>query len=142
MYPLLTEAPDDVSGSDRDDDEMIDYEKWNWDRESLVKAEGLKYSLTSSTHITALVTMKNGLQPVKALSVKLQKRDNDIYRAYGHIDFVISEVQTMRSDIDAVWDEWYKEACAIADDVGATISTPRTTAVQRNRANVPADTPR
>lgn len=104
MYPLLTEAPDDVSGSDRDDDEMIDYEKWNWDRESLVKAEGLKYSLTSSTHITALVTMKNGLQPVKALSVKLQKRDNDIYRAYGHIDFVISEVQTMLSDIDAVWD--------------------------------------
>lgn len=41
---------------------------------------------------------------VKALSVKLQKRDNDIYRAYGHIDFVISEVQTMLSDIDAVWD--------------------------------------
>ena len=117
-------------------------QNWNWDRETLVKAEGLKHSLTSAIHITALVVLKNGLQPVKALCVKLQKRDSDICKAYNNIDFVINEVQSMRTNIDEVWDEWFNETCAIAEDVGGTINAPRTTKVQRNRPNVPADTPR
>ncbi|XP_071491986.1 52 kDa repressor of the inhibitor of the protein kinase-like [Diadema antillarum] len=117
------------------------YEDWDWDRETLIKAEGLRCSLTSGTHISALVILKNGLQPVKALNVKLQKRDSDIFKAYGHIDFVTKEVQSMRMNIDEVWDEWFIESCVIAEDVGSSIETPRTTKVQRNRANVPADTP-
>ena len=51
--------------------------------ETLVKAEGLKHSLISGIHITALVVLKNGLQPVKMLSVKLRKRDSDICKAPG-----------------------------------------------------------
>nr|XP_054770920.1 52 kDa repressor of the inhibitor of the protein kinase-like [Lytechinus pictus] len=134
LYPLLTTAPEE-SGEDEN------YEDWNWDRETLVKAEGLRCSLTSGTHISALVVLKNGLQSVKALSVKLQKRDSDIFKAYGHIDFVTKEIQSMRVNIDEVWDEWFIESCAIAEDVGSSMKTPRTTNVQRNRANVPADTP-
>ncbi|XP_071499270.1 52 kDa repressor of the inhibitor of the protein kinase-like [Diadema antillarum] len=134
LYPLLTTAPEES----REDE---NYEDWDWDRETLVKAEGLRCSLTSGTHISALVILKNGLQPVKALSVKLQKRDSDIFKAYGHIDFVTKEIQSMRVNIDEVWDEWFMESCAIAEDVGSSIETPRTTKVQRNRANVPADTP-
>ena len=125
-----------TDGSDQED------EKWNWDRETRVKAKGLKYSLTNGTHITALVVLKNGLQPIKALSIKLQKRDSDIYKAYGYIDFVIKDIKTMRENIDVMWDEWFAEACAITGDVGGTIDTPRTTKVQRNRPNVPADSPR
>nr|XP_054770918.1 52 kDa repressor of the inhibitor of the protein kinase-like [Lytechinus pictus] len=45
-------------------------------------------------------------------------------------------------NIDEVWDEWFIESCAIAEGVGSSMKTPRTTNVQRNRANVPADTPR
>lgn len=73
-----------------------DYDNWNWDTETLVKAEGLKSSLTNGTNIAALVVLKNGRQPVKVLSVKLQRRDSDICNAYNYIDFAIREVQTMR----------------------------------------------
>ena len=47
----------------------------------------------------------------------------------------------MRNDLDEVWDEWFNDACALAEDVGATIDTPRTTKIQKNRSNVPFDTP-
>lgn len=125
LYPLLTTAPEE-SGEDEN------YEDWDWNRETLVKAEGLRCSLTSGTHISALVVLTNGLQPVKALSVKLQKRDSDVFKAYGHIDFVTKEIQSMRVNIDEVWDEWFIESCAIAEDVGSSMETPRTTNVQRN----------
>ena len=145
LYPLLTvteaseAATDEDSGRDEGDE---DYEDWNWDRETLVKAEGLRCSLTSEMHITALVVLKDGLQPVKELSIKLQKRNSDIYEAYDHINFVVKEVQSMRVNIDELWDEWFSEASSMAEDVGVSIDIPRTTKVQRNRANVPADTPR
>ena len=69
------------------------------------------------------MVLKNGLQPVKAPSVKLQKRATDIYKAYGYINFVTKEVQSMCVN------------GTIAEHVEVTIDTPRTTKVQRNRAN-------
>eukprot|EP00057_Strongylocentrotus_purpuratus_P005147 XP_003730316.1 PREDICTED: 52 kDa repressor of the inhibitor of the protein kinase-like [Strongylocentrotus purpuratus] len=51
LYPLLTTAPEE-SGEDEN------YEDWDWNRETLVKAEGLRCSLTSGTHISALVVLK------------------------------------------------------------------------------------
>ena len=145
LYPLLTvtEAPEAATDGDSGRDEGDeDYEDWNWDKETLVKAEGLRCSLTSGMHITALVILKDGLQPVKGLSIKLQKRDSDIYETYDHINFVVKEVQSMHVNIDELWDEWFSEASSMAEDVGVSIDIPRTIKVQRNRANVPADTPR
>lgn len=86
--------------------------------------------------------MKNGLQSIKALSIKLQKRDSDICNAYSLIDFAMEEVKSFRTDIDAVWDSWYTEVCEMADEAGTSMSILRTTSVQRNRPNVPADSPR
>ncbi len=64
MYPMLTEPPepttDDDSGCNKEDEH---YENWNWDRDTLVKAEGLKSSLSNGINITALIVLKNGLQP-------------------------------------------------------------------------------
>ncbi len=148
LYPLLTEVPVEAEAEPASDDESSDddreedYDDWKWDRDTKVKAEGLRSSLTSGTNIAALVVLKNGLHPVKGLSVKLQKRDRDICEAYSHIDFVVSEVQSMRQNVDETWEEWYSEACSLANDVGATMGAPRTTRVQQHRSNAPADTPR
>ena len=72
LYPLLTEAQEHTSDDSRCDDDKDDddhgdedYEDWKWDRKTLVKAEGLRCSLTSGTSITSLVVLKNGLQPIK-----------------------------------------------------------------------------
>jgi len=115
---------------------------WNWDRETLIKAEGLRCSLANGTNIAALVILKNGLQSVKSLSVKLQRRDSDISEAYSYIDFAINEVVEKRNNIDSIWLDWFEEASLIAEDVGGTMDMPRTTKLQKNRSNVQADTPR
>ena len=58
------------------------------------------------------------------------------------IDSVITDVVEMRESVDTVWGEWYGEACSLAEKLGSEPAMPRITSVQRNRANVPADTPR
>ena len=70
-YPLLTEAYETSTDEDnRRDEGDMEYEDWNWDRETVVKSKGLKCSLTSATHATTLVVLKKGLLPVKVLSFK------------------------------------------------------------------------
>ena len=135
LYPPLTETPEATSEDDY-------YDNWKWDRETVIKADGLRSSLTSATSIIAIEVLKNGLHPVKGLNVKLQTRAADIYEAYRHIDFVINEVQCLRNDAEETWKEWYSEATFMAEDVGSSISTPKTTGVQRNRAHTPAGSTR
>ncbi len=48
----------------------------------------------------------------------------------------------MRTNIDNVWQDWFDEALAMAEDVRVTIVIPRVTKVQRNRTNVQAEKPR
>ena len=122
--------------------DLLQDDVWQWDKETRTKAGGLKTSLCSPMNVTALLVMKNGLFPIKGLSAKLQKRDQDIYEAYKHIDFVISEVNHLRQNIDSVWQGWFEEATDLIDAVGGEVCIPRTTRVQRNRANIPTEDPR
>ena len=56
--------------------------RWNWDREMLVKAQGLLSTLTTLQHIISFVISKNTLHTVKGIAAKLQKNGSDIYEAY------------------------------------------------------------
>ena len=51
---------------------------------------------------------------------------------YGYIDTVTKDVQR---NVDEVWDDWFSEMSAIAEDVEVTINTPRTTKVQSTCAD-------
>jgi hypothetical protein len=53
----------------------------SWDRETRTKAQGLLSIMKSSSFLIAFVTMKNILEIIKPLTVKLQKRDLDIVDA-------------------------------------------------------------
>ena len=55
---------------------------WNWDKDSIVNAQGLTASLLSFQTVAVFITTKNILDEVKALASKLQKRDQDIFEAY------------------------------------------------------------
>ena len=48
-------------------------------------------------------------------SAKLQKKTSDIYKVYGYIDFVTTEVQSMCVNVDEVQDDWFSEASAIVE---------------------------
>lgn len=68
----------------------------------LTKAVGLKTSLTDFRSIISLVVLKKGVDPVKGLSSKLQKRKSHIYQAYGMIDSVIEDVRKIREQAHVV----------------------------------------
>ena len=99
-------------------------------------------SLRNGVNIIALVILVNGLDIVKGLSTKLQKRDADVVAAYNLIDTAIDEVRRMRADFDLVWRNWFTEAEMIAVDVGGEIAVPRRAKHQTHRANTPSDTAR
>ena len=105
--------------------------RWNWDSETLVKAQGL----------LPFVIAKNTLHTVKGIAAKLQKNGRDIYEAYQMIDDVRSNLKNMRTNVDNEFQDWFKEAKQIANEVGADIKVPRYAHRQQHRANAPADTP-
>jgi len=59
---------------------------WSWDRETLVKAQGLLSTLTSFQHIISFVIAKNALHTLKGIAVKLHKKGRDIFEAYQMVD--------------------------------------------------------
>ena len=67
-----------------------------WDRAKRgVKAQGLLSVMKSSSFLVAFITVKNGLEIIKTLTVKLQKRDIDIVSAFGLIDNTKEEVNAI-----------------------------------------------
>ena len=57
------------------------------------------------------------------------------------IDDVRSILKNMRTNVDNEFQDWFKEAKQIANEVGADIKVPRYAHRQQHRANAPADTP-
>ena len=57
------------------------------------------------------------------------------------IDDVRSILKEMGTNVDKEFQDWFKEAKQIANEVGADIKVPRYAHRQQHRANAPADTP-
>lgn len=76
------------------------------------------------------------------LKAKLQKHDQDVYEAFKMVTGVIERLQTIRSNIDTTFEEWYKEILKFADAIGVSESVPRKTSLQRNRSNIPSSSPK
>lgn len=55
--------------------------------------------LKSAQHIIAFLVAKNGLEQVKPIAAKLQKKDQDIVHAYNMIDSTIDNVKELRKNI-------------------------------------------
>ena len=82
-----------------------------------------------------------GIPVLKTLSVKLQKRDLDVYEAYTNSNNVTDDLQDIRDNIEDIWTDWFDLAVTTAENVGVVPSIPRRTNQQQHRDNVPAQTP-
>ena len=82
---------------------------WSWDRETKVKAQGLKAALTSFQTLAVFLITKNILDEVKTLASNLQKRDQDIYEACKTVHVTIESLKTLRVKIDTIFTSWYDE---------------------------------
>ena len=56
---------------------------------------------------------------------KLQKRNQDIYKAYQIIDNVIFESRGFRDNVDIEFEHWFNFAEILGEEVNAVPSIPR-----------------
>ena len=71
------------------DGETTTMNDWNWDRETRIKAQGLLRTMQTPSHAVSLTTVMFALEPIKPLTIKLQKRNQDVYQAYKLVDETI-----------------------------------------------------
>ena len=114
---------------------------FTWDRETKTKAQGLLANLKTFRFIFTFLITKNSLGTLKPIATKLQKKDQDVFRAYSMIDDTIKAVARVRSNIEEECHEWFEDASIPADKIGATVSVPRITGRQEHRNNAPSVNP-
>lgn len=143
MYePLITFLDAILFPHEYPDLEATDNEgNWNWDKDTQIKAQGLKASLSSFQTISTFIITKNIMDEVKSLSSKLQKRDQDVFEALKMVNSVIQELKKIRSAIDTIFPAWYTQVLNLAESIGTNESVPRKTSLQRNRSNIPSLSP-
>ena len=117
----------------------IVYWSWNWDKDTITKAQGLKASLLSFQTVVVFIATRNTLDEVKALASKLQKRDQDIFEAYMMADEVIGNIKSVRKNIDSDFQVWYKQILDLAEKLGIVeASLRKTSSILRNRSKIPS----
>ena len=114
---------------------------WSWDIDTKNKASGLANAISSFSFIITLLTAMECLSVLKPLSVKLRKRDLDVYEANTHSNKVTDDLQDIQDNIEDIWTEWFDLAVTTAANVGVVPSIPSRTNQQQHRDNVPAQTP-
>ena len=78
----------------------------------------------SFEHILAFSLVFNGLEPLKPLVTKLQKRNLDIYKAYQMTDNVIFELKGFRDNVDMEFKNWFNFPVKLGE-VNTVPSVPR-----------------
>ena len=106
-------------------------EPWTWDTNTKTQAQGLCASCTKFEHLISFSILFNGLEPLKPLVSKLQKRNQDIYKAYHMIDSVITDLERNHKNLDEEFIESFQLAVDMAEYVGAEIKAPNTTVFQQ-----------
>ena len=80
---------------------------WNWDTDSKSKANNLLHAVSNFEFIITQITTMKCLSILKPLSIKLKKRDIDVYEAYNHIKDLKGELQDIRGHIDKYCSDCY-----------------------------------
>ena len=80
---------------------------WNWDTDSKSKANNLLHAVSNFEVIITQIATVKCLSILKPLSIKLQKRDIDVYEAYNHIKDLKGELQDIRGGIDKYCSDCY-----------------------------------
>ena len=81
------------------------------------------------------------LSSLRSLTVKLQKASNDILAAYELVSEVQLDLELLQINCEEEFHLWFNEVKTLADELDIAVSTPRITARQVHRANIPADSP-
>ena len=96
---------------------------WNWDRETLQKANGFYPTCCSFQFLIALIVTMKTLAVIKPISIKLQKKSNDIVKSYCMISETEKELNEKRDEAEAVFKRWYSNAVELSSEQSQDSST-------------------
>ena len=114
---------------------------WSWDADTKTKANGLLHAICSFEFIVTILCVLKILTVIKPISIKLQKKTNDIVQAYSMVREVLQELQAIREEADTHFKVFYDESVALAYQFEVEPKVPRRAARQRNRSNHPSTSP-
>lgn len=112
---------------------------WNWDSESITKANGFFYQLECSSFLLCFKILLEVLSSLRPLSVKLQMQAMDVFYAYSEIKGVIKTLAKMRDDSEKEFKVIFDETSRLGKDIHGSsfaLQKPRTTGRQMHRNNV------
>jgi len=117
---------------------------WNWDGDSLTKANGFLFQLESSSFLVCFKVLLEVLSCLRGLTLKLQMEDIDVLYAYEEVRTVVSTLKSMRSDSEKVFKRIYAATTKLGKDLHGDdfeLKPPRISGRQTHRNNLQADTP-
>ena len=113
-----------------------------WQGKTRTDASGLLKAISDFDFIVTLICPYLLLSHMSGLTVKLQKKTNDIFKAFSVVSEVKAIYKSLRTNLSAHFDEIYDLAVAMAEKVGVAPSSPRIAGRQQHRPNTPAVDPK
>ena len=106
----------------------------SWSSDSLTTL-----AITTTDFVSALVITSNSLNCLKPLTKSLESKD--IVEGVQEIDSLERLLTEKRQNVDSIHSKWFEEIDKMCRSVGVEPLLPRLCGRQRNRDNIPAQTP-
>ena len=111
---------------------------WNWDGETVTKANGFLFQLPSPSFLIAFKLLLCILYVLRELTVKLQMQAIDVTYAYQQVTSVVSTLKKMREDSSSQFHLIFTETTKLGQQLHGDqfeLSTPRIVGRQVHRSN-------
>jgi len=116
---------------------------WDWDGETITKANGFLYQLQSSVFIICFAILLEVLTTFRGLTMKLQMEAIDVIYAYKEVDEITRSLNSMRTNSVSEFHKVYMRAVRISTSLhgdGFSFTKPRVVGRQIHRNNVQTST--
>lgn len=129
LYPVVVKTMEEITTRGNN------FGDWSWDSDTITKANGFLHQITNFEFIVSFYVTMTLLSSLRGVTVKLQKRSQDVLMAYELASDVQLELELMKVNCD---DEFHLLFAQLLD---IAVSVPRVVARQVHRSNIPADNP-
>ena len=85
-----------------------------WNTATKRDASGLLQAITNFEFVVTFVIGYLYLSHMSALTTKLQRKSNDIFKAFTMVSSVLKSCEDMRADMGEMYDDAYEKAMAMA----------------------------
>ena len=110
-------------------------------RDTSIRVQALLTHISNFNFIVSLATTRKVFDFTHSVTAFFQAKSNDIFNGFELTGSLIDLMSNIRINIDKYHNEWYSEACKLAQKINVNESVPRTCAQQTARENFPSESP-